>query len=438
MFRVSDVGTVNAYFTCRNRTIAVIASCVFAIGVAAAGARAIVQYQEPGPFDPSAQGMCDFHNGLYFPTRALLRGTSPYGSEYAREYPVARQIPFFSPAILILHAPLAMLPLHVAEVIYFTFSVATLLAIAVLCCRAAGRGGELEWIMGLAAVMVFSRPGHITLFDGYFTFELVLATFVAIHTAKDRPWVAALALVLVSAKPTYILPLGFLLLARGNLRALAIGATLSIVLAALPLGWLAYSESKRMSGTPDLVMGFEKIRSDVSEAQEVHMNMEDESPVESWTRLDLLASVCKFTGQEPSQLMHLVAMMGLLSVPMWVLFRQARAGNDDGLAGATGALICVMTLSSLYHQSYDALLLVAPFAGLASGKLSAWRHSSVAKRVVCGLLLLFPLFNYLTTRSILSRLPLEREHFLWITSINGFVIGGIAVLLLCDRSVERG
>ncbi|MEO1526744.1 MAG: glycosyltransferase family 87 protein [Planctomycetota bacterium] len=423
---------MKARFTCRNRFIAVVAACLFVVGVSASAARVVIQYQEPGPFDPSAQGMCDFHNGIYFPTRALLAGTSPYGAEYARDYPVARQIPFFSPGILVLHAPLAILPLHLAEVLYFAISVLVVLAIAALCCHAAGRGGELEWILGLSAVMVFSRPGHITLFDGYFTLELVLASFVAIHWAKKRPVLAALALVVVSAKPTYILPLGFLLLARGNLRALLIGAVLSLLAAGLPLGWLAHAESKRMTGAPDLVVGFDKLRADIAEAQQVHMNMEDESPVESWTRLDLLAAVCKYTGYEPSQVVHLLVMAGMLALPMILLLRRRSVTQDDGLAGATGALICVATLSSLYHQSYDAMLLTAPLVGLAACRIPFWQLMSWPKRSLYAGLFLFPLFNYLATRSVLTRLPFAREQYLVVTSLSGLVIGFTLLLLLRD------
>ena len=70
----------------------------------------------------------------------------------------------------------------------------------------------------------FHAVCHITLFDGYFTFELVLATFLAIHWADRRPLLAGLALMIASGKPTFLLPLGFLLLARGNYKALLWGA----------------------------------------------------------------------------------------------------------------------------------------------------------------------------------------------------------------------
>lgn len=410
--------------------IAWIAIGVFCLGVLVTALRTVKQYQTPGPFDPAAQGMCDFHNGIYFPTRALIAGISPYGNEYATDYPVARQIPFFSPGILVLHAPLAVLPLRWAEVLYFALCVAMVVGIATLAAHAAGVGGRVEWIAGLAALIVFSRGGHITLFDGYFTFELILATFLAIRFADRRPWLAATALAVVSAKPTFILPLGFLLLARGNLRALILGATLSVLAAGLPLGWLAYHEGIRQTGSVDLSAGLEKVIDDIGIAQEVHMSEPDESPLHSWTRLDLLAGICKWTGSEPGQPVHLAVMFVMLAFPMWLLLRRMRARHDDGLGGGTGALIVLTLLSSLYHQSYDALLLVAPLAAATASREVFWSTMSSATRCVLIVLLAIPLLNYLSTRMFLSRVDFGEVGFRILTSVNAFVIAA-AWALVC-------
>ena len=55
-----------------NTGLALLGSLLFLIGVGATAGQTIVKYQSPGPFDPTRQGMCDFHNGVYFPTQALL------------------------------------------------------------------------------------------------------------------------------------------------------------------------------------------------------------------------------------------------------------------------------------------------------------------------------------------------------------------------------
>ncbi len=427
--------------TCQNRLVASLASLIFLVGVSLAAARVVIQYQTPGPFDDSAQGMCDFHNGIYFPTRALIDGVCPYGQHYADTNPVARQIPFFSPGILVLHAPLALLPIHVAEVLYFLICVGLVLAIASVSANAAGRGGQVEWIAGIAAGIVFSRSGHITLFDGYFTFELILATLLAIRWADEKPTWSAVALAVVSAKPTYILPLGFLMLARGNYRALIYGAMISLLAATIPMVWLAYHEGIQASGQVDLAAGASKVFADIQLAQEIHMNMPDESPIYSWTRLDLLAAICKWTGSEPNQLAHLGVMTLMLIWPMLILHRRRQLKIDDGLGGATGALILLGTLSSLYHQSYDALLVTTPVAALISVRGPFWQQMNLWSRLGFLTLLLISPLNYLTTRTVLSRLDIPASGYQLLTSINGISLG-IALVWLCaklsraDRSTD--
>ncbi|OYP38126.1 glycosyltransferase 87 family protein [Rhodopirellula sp. MGV] len=419
-----------------NKPLAAVAIVVFIALVSMTAIRVVKQYQVPGPFTPSAQGMCDFHNGIYFPTKALLRGVSPYGQAYADDYPVARQIPFFSPGILLLHAPFAMMPLHVAEVLYFVFCVGLIIAIAVLCADVAGKPWRVDWIACVACVLVASRGGHITLFDGYFTFELVLASMLAIHWAPKHPLWAAIALAVVSAKPTYILPLGFLLLARGNVKAIVIGAIYSVVLAAIPFGWLAYHEGLREIGRGDLTAGLNKVLGDIETTQQVHMNMPDESPVLSWTRLDLLAAVSKWTQSEPSQATHLIVMAAILAVPMALLVVRCRRKLDDGLGGATGAMILLATLTSLYHQSYDAMLMLAPITAAAAVELPYWKSMPGKTRWAVCALMLFPLFNLLSTRSLLLKLNLGSAAYAAATCLNGVSIA-TALGVVCYFAVRR-
>ena len=240
----SVVGACDASESWRvgNKLAASIYGLVLLIGIGLTCYRIINRYQTPGPFDDANAGYCDFHNGIYFPSQAMLDGVSPYGAKYPEAYPVERQIPFFSPAVLAVHACFAMLPLRVAEVIYFGIMLALVWLCSVQCSLSAKLGRRLDVILLIATLIIYSRAGHATLFSGYFTLELIFGTFVAISQAGRRPWLSAMALVLVSFKPTYILPIGFLMLARGNVRELVYGAMLSIVAAAVPTLWLASNE----------------------------------------------------------------------------------------------------------------------------------------------------------------------------------------------------
>lgn len=424
-------------FVVGNARIAVFAALFFCFGVSATIWRTVYQYQSPGAFDHSQQGMCDFHNGLYFPGMALVQGESPYGPQYADQYPVARQIPFFLPSVLLLHAPLTMLPLHVAEVVFFSFSVLLILGISVMVASLLAEARSthkvrLDHVLAIAAVTVLSRGGHITLFDGYFTFELVLATFLAIHFGKRKPLIAAIALAFVASKPNYIIALGFLLLFRGNVKAVVWGAVFTIIAAGVPMLWLAYNE-----GGGDIGAGVETLRAQIEQTQEIHRAQKDESPVYSWTRIDLLAIVAKWMGSDPREVLHLIVMGFILTPVLWLLDKRRRLDVDDGLLGMTGALILTTTLVSIYHQSYDGLLLIAPLAGIFFGvQAQTWRGKPVWVRWAAAALMLAPLCNYLSTRVVLGTLGwgLEDGNFTGarvFTSINGVALAILLVLLWC-------
>jgi len=408
-----------------NRSIAVVSVLMLAIGLGGTLYRTIKNYQTPGPFTPEAQGLCDFHNGIYYPARAVLAGESPYSDAYAAKYPVARQIPFFSPVILLLHTPLVILPLHLAEALNMLLQIALLFGIACVAAHAAGYRHRLDVALAIAAVMVFTRGGHITLFNGYFTFQLVLATFLAVAWADRRPITSGWMLMIVSAKPTYILPLGFLMLARGNLRALIVGAALSIAGAVVSLGWIAYHE-----GNGKIRDGASLLIDQIVQTQEVHRSMEDESPVFSWTRLDVFAIIAKWRGADPGDAPHLAVMFALLAVPMLILWRRKRSGIDDGIAGVTGAILMLALLVSLYHQSYDSLLLTAPIAGAIGLRRSGWQRIGWLPRWTLIALMILPALNYLSTRTFLLRFELSETLTRVFTSLNGVSLAA-ALIVVC-------
>lgn len=72
----------------------------------------------------------------------LVNGDSPYGWRYAAEYPVSRQTPGISPAIVAMHAPLTLLPLRIAGFLYFAIMVLLVLLISAQSVSTAGHFGE--------------------------------------------------------------------------------------------------------------------------------------------------------------------------------------------------------------------------------------------------------------------------------------------------------
>jgi hypothetical protein len=413
-------------WSCRTRPRVAFWVMLTALGFAAAGVRIVTNYAEPGPYDPANHGYGDFHNGVYFPALAMLQGESPYGQTYADTYPVARQLPLYSPLIIGLHAPLALLPLRVAEVVYFAVMVACVLAIAWVLVRE-HPALPRSCIWPVATAIVWLRPGHVTLFNGYFTFELVLGALVALSFARTRPWVAALGFAVASGKPTYFLPLAILMAARGDRAALLRGVLLAVIGALTSTLWI----------TGFSTTGINEFISDLRGGQAAHMKEDFESPVTSWVRLDLTAVGAKITNSSPDEVTQVALMLPLLAIPVLVLWRKRDRLQFPGATDPTGGLIVAASIMAIYHNSYDGLLLLAPLVGLFGGR---WAEQPRFGKLdfLTGALLCFPLVNIFSTNAFLQRAGADPITYQILTSSNAVAIAAAAVLLSWRIGKQKG
>ncbi len=376
--------------------------------VAAIGFRAYSKYQQPGPFDSARQGFCDFHNGIYFPAAAYRAGISPYGREYAEQYPVARPIPFFAPLTMVLHLH-TLLDLPHAAVVHFGFLLALSVLLGWLAARCAGLPPTINATMAAAAFVVVSRGGYATLFTGYFTFLLAIGTILTLQFAH-RPTVAAPAMLLACLKPTYAIPLAIVLAARRQWRTLVAGVLLVTVANAAAVGWLLQFHSP------------EQLIADVRLAQGLHLDDPNEMPINSWTRIDAMAIVAKWLNWNPGEIVYLLAMVPLITLPalaLWKLSADGRAGTATDLSGL---IACLAILVTVYHHYYDALILIPVIIALGCNT-SAWRSEmSSTKRVIVFVLLAFMMMNYLSAQFVMERFQLTGMPFQVVTSINGILL----------------
>lgn len=398
------------------------------LGIACAGWRAVATYRAPGPFDGQPHGFWDFHQGVYFPARAFVEGVSPYTPEYVAKYPADRPTPAYSPGLFLVHAPIALLPLRVAEWVYFVLNVCLCLALGYAAVRVSGAGARHSWTpaqtLAVAAALVWSRPGQITLKDGYFTLLLVLGTIASLELARRRPWLAAVGYAAASLKPTYAIPLVLVLVARGEFRAAIRGVALAALLAGVAAGWLVYW------GGPGALTAA------VTSGQAEHLADFNEMPVNNWTRVDLFAVFAKWIEINPGEGPQLLV-MGVLLVPVALALRRLapaeRGPFENGcgsLAGATALLAIVVTL---YHHFYDTLL-VAPVAVAALwSEHPSWRTLGTRPRWTVAALSLVPWFNLLTTGSMLKLLPEWTHRF--VTSIDPLCLA-IALGLLITHALR--
>lgn len=383
-------------------------------GIAASAARVLTHHQTPGPFNPAMQGFCDFHNGVYFPSLAFAQQVSPYSQAYADTNPVSRQVPPYSPLIIALHVPFTWLPLEIAEVCYFVFMVISVVAIAwVLVRDTTDLPTSTVWacVWPVVAIIVWSRPGHVTLFNGYFTFELVLGTLIALSAARSRPWLAAVGIALASGKPTYFLPLIALMAARGDYAAIIRGMILATAGGLAGMLWI----------TGFSLHAVTQIIHDVLGGQAVHMKDALESPVTSWLRIDIAAVMAKMLNHDVNEFLQIGCMIFLLVVPSVLLWRNRNRFQNGGATDLSGSLIVTVSIVAIYHNSYDAILLMAPLVGWAGGRWNCRQENRWLDLAIV-MALLVPVFNPFSTLAFLQRFEVNQFVYQIVTSSNAIAI----------------
>ena len=377
-------------------------------------ARVVRSYDDPHVESADAQGLIDFHNAVYFPALAYRQGVNPYSVTYAQQYPVNRQYPLYSPATLWLNVPFSLLPLPAADAAYFVYSFALVMALAVSVLVICRLRFTLVHVLGLATLVLVSRPGHINLMLGQATLPLALGALWAMKLARRRPALAGLALAVTTLKPTFGVPLVWLLFCRRDYRAVFVGVAIGGIAAVLGAAPIVARE-----GLPAFV-------SSLRASQSLH----DGDPVimasTSWTRLDALSVLGRFTGTNPAGAEEAIVAAVVLLTAGWAVYRTSGTPAGEGADSLSALIICAATLAAIYHSMYDALLLVGPWVGVTCGRL---RQQVPAWAVpILWLLLTLPAANYLSTRSAIERLGLEGIAWTSVASLNGLAVLAILVL----------
>ncbi|MEM9412173.1 MAG: glycosyltransferase 87 family protein [Planctomycetota bacterium] len=411
--------------------ISAAAAFILILMVVATGYRLYARHY-PGPGIPNNAdfGFCDFYNGIYYPSQAFLARDNPYGKGVTEDYPMSRPVPFFSPLVFLIHAPLAMLPQVAASIVYFGCLIAMVVFISRFAFQASQAEAKLGLVSALAACLLASRPGQIAVFNGYFTLELVIGSILAIHYPGKRPGLAVVGLVITSFKPTYAIPMFILMMARGYWRPAIIGATVSTVFAIGGLMWIA--ESTSLTQCIQIAL----------DAQSSHHEFSNLWPVNTWTRIDLVCVFAKWLGANPGDSLQLIGMVLIVLLPCVLLLRierQNRLAGDEpfSAAGPIGAICMLAMLVSLYHHFYDALILVVPAVGILLFKNNEWRNFSKFNRWLLFSLLVVPFVNYFSAKAILRKLSLDGTGYQLVTSVNGICLA-IALVYLCICCWEFG
>jgi hypothetical protein len=146
----------------------------------------------------------------------------------------------------------------------------------------------------------------------------------------------------------------------------------------------------------------------------------------TWTRLDAQALLGKLLPGEASNAMNLGLTTAILLVGGWIVWRTKSGPLTEGADNLSGLVICSATLACIYHATYDALLLIVPWVGVAVGRLRT--QLSPMLRMVVLALLTIPAVNYVSAREVMNRLAIEGSLRTAVTSANSIAIVAVFVI----------
>jgi hypothetical protein len=372
--------------------------------------------------------MNDFKTAIYCPVSIFFQGGNPYDrQQFLRGCPVQDVFPLYLPSTLILHAPWGLLPIETATLGYFGLSVVLSLAIVFLSFRLRdGRATAVQVLLG-AGLLLLSRPGQWNLLLGQPSLELAIATYLALYLAPRAPMLSGLALAVTMYKPTFGIPLGLLMLVRGDRRAVLAGAAFTILTNAPPLLTLMHRAG-----------GWQSFLGDLQRSQQAWQGVVD--PASQVYGVDTPGLLSRFLGSRLQAAPYLVVSLAVLGAAAAAV-RTLKHQTDRKVAHLSLAIICLAMLVSVHHQAYDLVLLVAPVIAIAGSSLPA-PFLRPRRRLI--LLTLFALLglNYITTLSVLHRLEQHRAAWLVLASLNGafllaLFLGYIQPLIVASGSATQ-
>lgn len=406
-----------------------LAGAALAAVVIVLAARTVALSGDPQVADPEHWGMGDFRDNSYYPVVALRDGRNPYDrASYKAHYPVHYPFPPYSPLALLLYLPFGFLPYDLSRWLYFAATVGLTGALAWTALRMSALRSTPARVLGLAAFLLASRPGHWNLVLGQCAVTLALATYLALAEGRRRPWLGGLGLALAAIKPTFALPLGVLLLADGAWAAVVRGmllAGLGMALVVVPLvrsagGPVALvaamvDNAAWFAAKPDVVAGGGTFRVDLA------------STVARWLDTPLPAAV---------ETALAVAVLGLGAAAVYRL----AAAREDQARVLAASVACATMVSFSYHQNYDLLLLTLPLVATIGGVLQLPATGWDGRRVLLPAALTVPFLNYLASGTAQALTGITVGSTSWrllMSATGGAVLLAFAMLVVATFRWQR-
>ena len=398
--------------TDRSLSTVVVAVSAFLLILAVLGARTVSKLSVPGHLTAEQWGLADFRDNLYYPTFALLQGDNPYDAPtYVQRYPVRHAFPPYAPLTLGLHVPFALMSFERAQLVYWVVTALLALPLAGLALAACRVRTSVATVVGIAALVLLSRPGHWNQVLGQSAMVLTVATYGALYYLGARSRLAGACFAVATSKLTFGIPLGVLMIAMQGGQAVLVG----LVVAACGSLVVAGSLASAAGGIGPLAASMANTAVDFTLKTDV-------AATGDGFRVDLIGLIGRLSGHEPGMMVQMVAAGAVVAIGALGVVRSRRSGQDD--AHLAPSLVCLTMLICSYHNAYDMLLLIFPLtAAVTARRLAPWSTHPALHGCLLGCLA-FPLANYLATDSALGALAVGRGTGAWVAimSINGVAL----------------
>ncbi len=363
------------------------------------------------PIESAAEGrngLADFRDVVYYPSRAVREGVNPYDCRtairedgslpYRLRYPILNAFPLYSPLVLVLFVPWSFGAFKLAALAWVVFHLLLLVVFSYFCWHAAGVRPTICQVCVFASCLLASQFGRANFIGGDTALPLAILSLAAVFFADRHPYLAAFALALTSFKPTFGLPLGILLLAAGYYRTVLVGWALGGSIAVIGLV-VIFSQSGDLAEMPAILRHNQAVLESDPDAHALTSPVRIDSagalqklmPIQG-NGASLIASLIVFT----------IAGCGLFYLRSWVAHPPAKLLQM--------AIVCVATVAALFHVTYDGLLIGAAIACVALAPANQVLNNIASRRFVAALLI-FPMVNVLGTDTVVA---LKAKYLPWL------------------------
>ncbi|MDX1929559.1 MAG: glycosyltransferase family 87 protein [Pirellulaceae bacterium] len=305
-----------------------------------------------------------------------------------------REMSPYSPLLLPFVAVMGLMPLRVAECIWYSANVLLIFILSAILLDIARVKINAHRLLVVASLILLSRVGQSNQILGQFGLYFCLFTWVAVHFADSNKVRSAIGLMFASIKPTFGIPLILMMLVNRKIQPVVLGVLFAGLGAGLALSWIMLHEPTR------LLASFE-------DSGNANAADKDVDPDSAWMRTDLFSVFARRFSLGSDLKSELMGMMVILLPAFWALWKLTKAQPSDETRSLELATVTTMIPLCIYHLSYDMLVVLPALALACGGRLFATQHQPLWYRYAYIVLLSVPLFNYLAAYSVMEKLHIE-------------------------------